>query len=568
MKQVRVALLPAALLVLASSGCGKEAGGEGRQVDRSDEARGDEAAAVAWFVDEAERRGLRFAHDNGHRERFYMPETASGGAGLFDMDGDGDLDAYLIQSGSIEDPDDRTGNRLFANDGTGRFTDVTEQSGLDDLGYGMGLACGDFDDDGDVDVYVTNLGENKLFANDGRGRFTDVTAQAGVGHPGWGSSAGFFDYDRDGDLDLFVVNYMNWTPRTEIPCTNQMGSADYCSPLNYDSPAMDVLYRNDGNGRFTDVTVEAGMNYGFGNGLGYVVGDFDGDDWLDVFVANDGLVDQLWVNQGDGRFVDKALLTGCAVDMEGGVPKAGMGVTAGDIDADGDLDLMVCNLVNESDSVYRNEGSYFTDVTAGVGLGSVSKGFTRFGQGWVEFDNDGWFDLYQSNGRVMQASPAYDTDPYAEPNLLFRGLPGGRFEEVRPRGGTDPALHTVSRAAAFGDVDGDGGVDVLVANSNGRNVSLLMNRVPDRGHWLSLDVRERSGRPAEGAVVIAEIDGRQQRRDVRAGYSYLACNDPRVHLGLGSASTLASVEIRWVDGETTRFGPFDANQVIRLDRPR
>jgi len=561
-------VVPALLVAALASGCS----GSGEATDgddasgRSEKSRG---VPAPWFQEEAEERGLVASHRTGHREIYYMPEIVSGGGGLVDMDGDGDLDVYLVQGGSLVDPAlRRPGNRLFENVGDGRFVDVSDGSGADDEGFGMGLACGDYDDDGDVDLYVTNVGRNTLLRNDGDGHFTDVTDRAGVGHPGFGSSAGFFDYDRDGDLDLFVVNYIRWAPEREIECFNRLGAHDYCSPLNYNAPAMDVLYRNEGDGRFVDVTAESGMNLGFGNGLGYVVADFDGNGWLDVFVANDALVDQLWLNQGDGTFVDRALIAGCAVDMEGGVPKAGMGVTSGDIDGDGDPDLMVCNLKDESDSVYRNDGSFFTDITARAGLATVSRRFTRFGMGWVDFDNDGQFDLYQADGRVKWAEKRYADDVYAEPNLLFRGLEDARFEEVTPRGGTDSPLYATSRAAAFGDVDDDGGTDVLVVNRDAP-VQLLHNVVPDRGNFIRFRVLE-GVRDAEGAVVEVEVGGRTLRRDVRSGYSYLACNDPRILVGLGRGDKVDAVRVRWVDGAVDEYGPLPGGttHVLRRRAPR
>lgn len=521
---------------------------------------------TAWFEEQARERGIDFTHRSGFAGQHLTPEATSGGAGLFDMDGDGDLDAYLVQSGSLVDvAQRRPGNQLFENVGDGRFRNVTEGSGADQEGYGMGVACGDYDDDGDVDLYVTNYGPNALLRNDGAGRFTDVTAEAGVGHEGWGTSAGFFDYDLDGDLDLYLVNYINWTVENELECFNQMGGVDYCGPKNYDSPEMDALFRNEGGGRFTDVTLSAGLGRRFGNGLGFVFGDFDSDGWPDIFVANDGLADQLWINQGNGRFEDNALLAGVAVDLEGGVPKAGMGVTTGDLDDDGDLDLMVCNLVNETDSIYRNEGTYFQDVTARSGVGTVSRHYTRFGMGWVDFDNDGLLDLYQANGRVRRADVTYSDDAFAEPNVLFRGVPGGRFEEVEPQGGTSPPLITTSRAAAFGDIDGDGGLDILVVNRDGP-AHLLYNLVAARGNWIRFSARERQGRDAEGAALYVKAGDRTLRRDVRAGYSYQACNDPRVHFGLGKLSGVDEVRVVWPDGEEERFGPFAAGQTHDLLR--
>jgi len=429
----------------------------------------------------------------------------------------------------------------------------------------MGVACSDYDNDGDVDLYVTNYGPNVLFRNDGGWNFTDVSEQAGVGHAAWGASAGWCDYDRDGDLDLYCTNYVNWSAATESDCYNQMGGADYCGPMAYSSPAMDVFYRNDGDGTFTDVTEVAGINTGFGPALGFVCGDFNGDGWPDMFVANDAVGDQLWINQRDGTFIDNALLAGCAVDLEGGVPKAGMGVTTGDTDDDGDLDLLVCNLFEESDSVYRNEGEYFTDVTARSGLGVVSRRFTRFGVGWVEFDNDGNYDLYQVNGRIHRAAEAFSEDLFAEPNLLFRGLSGARFEEVQPRGGTQTLLAFTSRGAAFGDFDDDGGMDILVSNRDAPP-QLLRNVVVDRGHWIRFRVLEEHGRDAEGARVQIALPTRTLTRFVRAGYSYLSSNDPRVHVGIGEESGVQEVTVTWIDGTTDRYGPFAGDRTITLDR--
>jgi hypothetical protein len=416
-----------------------------------------------------------------------------------------------------------------------------------------------------VDLYVTNIGPNVLLRNDGNGRFTDVTAEAGVGHDGFGTSAAFLDYDGDGDLDLVALNYLFWSHETERECFNYVGELDYCAPRAYKAPAPDVLYRNNGDGTFTDVTTEAGLGDAVGTGLGVAAGDFNGDALVDIFIANDGMKDRLWINHGDGRFEDRAVLTGCAVDHEG-IAKAGMGVATGDLDDDGDLDVMVCNLVRESDSLFRNEGGFFADVTAASGLAAVSRPFTRFGMGWVDFDNDGYLDLFQANGRVARQASSWDRDDlYAEPNLLFRGLPGGRFEEVEPRGGTRPTLVATSRAAAFGDVDNDGGMDVLVLNRDAE-AHLLHNVKADRGHWITFRVVDRD-RDALGATVTVELPDRVIRRDVRSAYSYCAANDPRVHVGLGVLTRVASVSVAWPDGTVERFPDVDrVDRVITLQR--
>jgi len=519
-------------------------------------------AAAPWFREEALERGLDFAHDSGARDgRYLMPEIMCGGAALVDVDADGDLDAYLVQAGDLAaDPAQRPGNRLYANDGAGRFSDVTAGSGADDRGYGMGVACGDVDGDGRTDLYVTNTGPNALLVNSPDGRFRDATAAAGVGDDGFGASAGFVDYDHDGDLDLLTLNYLHWSASGEIGCYNGLGAADYCSPQSYDAPARDVLYRNRGDGTFDDVTEEAGLGVAFGCGLGLAAADFNADGRVDLFVANDGTPDQLWVNQGDGTFVDDALFAGCAVDQDGRA-KAGMGVTVGDVDEDGDPDLLVCNLAGQTDSFFRNENGVFRDSTAIAGLGMTSRAFTRFGMAWVDFDQDGRLDLFQANGRVNRQARALADDPYAEPNLVLRGGEGLRFSEVAPRGGTSSELIATSRAAAFGDVDGDAAVDVLVVNRDAP-VHLLINVAPERGTGLLLRVVERGGADALGAHVSLSVGERSLAFDVRAAYSYQASNDPRIHVALGAETRASDLVVTWVDGTREAFGDVEASSGV------
>lgn len=522
-------------------------------------------ASAPWFEDVAVQRGLTFVYRSGHTDRHYLPEIMGGGAALLDMDNDGDLDVYLVQAGDLLDPaSHRPGNRLFRNRGDGSFEDVTNGSGAEVRGYGMGVTAGDYDNDGDTDLYVTNLGPNVLLRNDGGGRFTDVSTTARVADPRWSTSAAFVDYDADGDLDLYVANYIDWSPSVERDCYSLTGVPDYCAPRNYDAPIRDTLYRNEGGGVFTDISVQAGLGAAFGNGLGVAPGDFDGDGRLDIFVANDGMPNQLWLNRGQGRFEDVALIRGCAVDLDGKA-KAGMGVHATDVDDDGDLDLLVVNLDGESDSFYRNDGDYFSDETAAVGLRVTSRPFTRFGMALLDFDNDGYLDLYEANGRVGRQSELYSSDPFAEPNLLLRGTSAGRFEEVMLRGGTSAPLVATSRAAAFGDLDNDGGVDLVVVNRDAP-AHLLRNVVQGRGHWITVRVVDEHGRDAFGATVTLSAGGRRLRRDVTAAYSYLASNDPRVHVGLGSETRVADVKVRWVDGSVESFGELEADRRVILRR--
>jgi hypothetical protein len=561
---VRARALPLLALGVVSACGGEEAAPLERRGERP--ARGDEPAGAAWFEEVAASSGVDFTWRSGHDERPYFPEIMGGGAALLDMDADGDLDLYLVQGGSVlaaERGENRPGNALYRNRGDGTFEDVSAGSGAGDEGYGMGVAAGDFDEDGLVDLYVTNVGPNALLRNLGDGRFEDVTAAAGVGGDSWSTSAAFLDYDRDGDLDLFVVDYIFWSVADELTCSSKLQAADYCSPKSYDAPAPDVLYRNEGDGTFTDVSADIGLRTAFGNGLGVVVSDFDGDGFEDVFVANDGMKNQLWRNEAGARFRDVAVTMGCAVDQDGR-EKAGMGTHAVDVDDDGDEDLLVVNLSGEPDSFFRNDGNVFSDRTPVFGLASASRPYTRFGMGFQDFDQDGRVDLYQANGRVTRTPDHAGERPFDQPNVLFRGGEGGRFTEVLPRGGTREELSATSRAAAFGDLDGDGAVDVVVVNRDGP--AHVLRNVAAAGSWITFDVRERSGRPALGATLSLEVGDRTLTRTVRSAYSYCAANDPRVHVGLGDATEVTGIDVTWADGARETFGTFASGAVVELAR--
>ena len=518
-----------------------------------------------WFNDEATERGISFVHHSGYDGRPMMPEMVGSGAALVDVDGDLDLDLYLVQSGRVDRllPASNSANRLYLNRGNGQFDEVPQAFGADDRGYGMGVAAGDYDNDGDVDLYVTNLGANVLFQNDGAGHFNDVTATAGVGDPGWSTAANFVDLDADGDLDLFVVNYLNWTPAIEQDCYGSAFFVTYCGPTVYEVPAMDRLYRNNGDGTFTDVTAVAGIGMAFGNGLGTLSADFDGDGLLDMFVANDTLVNQLWMNHGGLRFAEECMLWSCAMDTAG-IEKAGMGVASGDVDDDGDIDLLVVNLERQTDSFFRNEGSYFFDATRQLGLGPTMR-HTRFGVVLADFDNDGRLDLYEANGKVALSEPV-EGDGYAEPNSLYRGfLRDGavRFDEVKPIGGTQLQLIHTSRGLAVGDVDDDGGLDLVVVNGDAAPY-LLMNKAP-RGNWVRFKVRD-GVRDAYGATVSATVGATRMSRDVQPAGSYLSASDPRVHFGLGKESMAKGVTVRWPSGEREAFGDFQQSGTHELKR--
>ena len=557
--QARRALRYLFALSLLCAGCGSST--EAPVAEEVVETVGD-----PWFRDVAAQRGISFTHLSGASDAVYFPEIMGGGAALFDLENDADLDLYLVQSGRIAGADsDQPGNRLFRNGGSGVFADVTAGSGADDRGYGMGVTTGDFDHDGLTDLYVTNVGPNLLLRNRGDATFEDVSSYANVAHNGWGTSCAFVDTDRDGDLDLYVANYIIWSPDAELQCRDSAGIPDYCSPNSYKAPAADVLYENRGDGRFLDISAKAGMRTAFGNGLGVVCDDFNNDGFVDIFVANDQLPNQLWRNQGDGTFRDVAVESGAAVDARGEA-KAGMGVTAADIDDDGDSDLLVVNLETQSDSFFRNEGAYFIDDTPQIGLGAITRKATRFGIGLYDFNNDGWLDLFEANGRVIrpQTEQAEHADPYAEADLLLAGGPSGRFEPFGPPGGTVASLIATSRAAAFGDLENDGGVDIVIVNRD-HQLWVLHNIAP-REHWITFRVEDVDGGIAHNARVTLSLGERTVTRSVRVASSYCAANDPRVHFGLGNQDEVQEVRVTWQDGHRESFGPFRSDQIVNLRR--
>ncbi|MCY4077257.1 MAG: CRTAC1 family protein [Acidobacteria bacterium] len=533
-----------------------------------------------WFVDRAGESGLDFVHVTGHAGEFHQPEIMGPGAGLLDYDNDGDLDVYLVQSGYLEgtgtpppaDAADLRG-RLYRNDlevapdgsRTLRFTDVTAESGIDARAYGMGVAAGDYDNDGCVDLYLTHYGPNQLYRNDCDGTFTDVSRASGTADPAWTVPASFVDVDRDGRLDLFVGNYLVYDPERRVTCASESGLPDYCPPERYRA-APDRLYRNRGDGTFADVTVDRGLAGAFGPALGVATADFDGDGWIDVFVANDQQENQLWLNRGGERFEDVGLMSGTALGASGAL-KADMGVDAGDFDNDGDEDLFMTDLTTQGSTFYVNDGSAsFEEQSARAGIRVVSLPYTGFGAGWFDYDNDGWLDLLAVNGLVTQNLDALGPDnpfPLQQPNQLLRNLGDGRFEDVTSRAGPALALSEVSRGAAFGDVDNDGDTDVVVANAEGP-VRLLVNEVGNERSWLGLRlVGDPSGGPrgerGGGRSGIRDMPGARVEivrggaptlwRRARADGSYASANDPRVLAGLGDdAAAPTLIRVTWPGG--------------------
>jgi enediyne biosynthesis protein E4 len=539
------------------------------------------------FRDVAADSGLKFVHDNGGRGSYFLPEIMGSGGALFDYDNDGDLDVYIVQGSPLDAPA-REGGRLFRNElstnsgkGELRFIDVTDEAGVGLKAVGMGAAVADYDNDGDLDLLVTAFGRNTLFRNNGDGTFADVTVTAGIERapapegsdssaPRWNTSAAFLDYDRDGHLDLFISAYVDFTIGGNKVCTDPVGARDYCSPKAY-RPVASRLFHNDGNGRFIDVSEAAGIARTYGAGLGVSAGDYDGDGWLDLFVANDATLNQLWINRRNGTFEDRGLLSGTAVNAAGN-PEGSMGIASDDYDNDGDEDLFVTNLIGESHALYVNDGrGNFEDARGPSGLATAVAAYTGFGTKWFDYDLDGRLDLFIANGAVniveaLRGQPF----PFHQIDQVFRQGDGGKFVEKTTAAGPAFKLSEVGRGAAFGDVDNDGDVDVLVTNNNGP-VRLLLNEVRAGGtnHWLTIRLEQPGNRWGFGARVGVERKGQPTLwRRVGTDGSYLSASDARVHFGLGSAANgrVEAVVVEWPDGQRERWTGVEADRAITLKR--
>jgi hypothetical protein len=534
-----------------------------------------------WFKDAAPSVGLDFVHRSGRTGEFYFPEISGAGVALVDYDNDGDLDVYAVQSGRLKPPGDANGrssaprvgpeaDRLYRNDLAGpgrglRFSDVTARSGIATRGYGQGIAVGDYDNDGFMDLYVTSFGPNQLLRNQGDGTFRDVTERARADDPRWSTSASFADLDRDGWLDLYVANYVDYVFPIHKPCNSRAGKRDYCGPLSFKALPHRLL-KNAANGSFQDVSARAGIGKSPGNGLGVVAADFDGDDWPDVYVANDQMENFLWLNQRNGTFREAGLETGVALSAAG-APQAGMGVDAGDFDNDGDLDLFLTHLTGQYSTLYVNEGrGQFSDRSLLAGVAGPSRIMTGWGTAWLDVDNDGWLDLMAVNGTVSAVEAlvmAGDPFPYHQPKQLFVNNRDGTFRDMSKEGGAALSVSDNSRGAAFGDVDNDGDTDVLISQVDGP-LRLLINQVGSRQHWLG--VRLVTGkRDALGAVAVLKRQGEPTlTRRARADGSYHSANDPRIVFGLGRSQRPGVLEVRWPDGRRERFRKLALDRYVTL----
>ena len=508
------------------------------------------------LVDITQAAGLDFEHYNGFSGEYYYVETFGSGAAFLDVDGDGWLDLYLVNGAPLsgERPDPIPTNRLYHNTGAGGFTDVTAASGAGHTGYGMGCAAADYDADGDVDLYVTNVGPNLLLRNEGDGRFADATAAVGGADARWGTSCGFLDYDLDGDLDLYATNYVEFDPQNNIVCA-EGGIRSYCEPKFYE-PVGDVLYRNE-DGQFRDVTLEMGIIHK-GRGLGVAFSDYDLDGDTDVYVANDGTMNFLYQNQGN-RFAEVGLYAGGRYN-EDGLAEAGMGVEFGDWDNDGLQDIFVTNFAQETNTLYGNDGQgQFYDITQRAGLAECSYKPLGFGTNFFDYDNDGDLDLFVANGHVMdKITQVHPDHAYPQPNQVLCNQRGTRFVDVSARLGPALAVAAVSRASATADYDNDGDLDLLVTNV-AAVPNLLRNDGGNRQHWLTIQL----GNTAQHARVAVTAGGQRQVKERQSGGSYLASSDPRLHFGLGEA-TEATVEIRWPDGALQTMEAVAADQILHI----
>jgi hypothetical protein len=514
--------------------------------------------------------GIDFKHHNGMIGEFHYPEIMGGGLCFFDADGDHNLDLYLVNGAALPgaELDLRPRNALYTNNGDGTFADTTETAGVGDEGYGQGCCAADYDADGDADLYVTNFGRNVFYENGGGGEFNDSTDTTRTGDDRWGQGCAFVDVDLDGDLDLYVQNYLEYDPARNKECYGVTGIRDYCSPRSYEGQA-DILYSNNGDGTFTDRTLETGLYDNSGKGMGILWFDPDSDGDPDLYVANDGMENFFFMNQGDGTYEENSLVAGVAFDASG-TAEASMGIDAGDFDGDGDLDIIVPCLSNESFTLYVNENDgSFNDGTILAGLAALTNRFTGFSPAFLDFDNDVALDLFFTTGRVT-ADPrvAYRADKsflaaFGSPEVLCRNDGHGVFHGA-PRAGPYFQEVTVGRGAAIGDYDNDGGIDIALLHLNGRAV-LLRNEMPDRGNWIGVSLEGNPpNREGYGAVVRCMAGGKAQVRLVRDGGGYLSKNDPRAHFGLGAAERVEWIEVLWPSGKIDRVDSPPLNRYIRV----
>ena len=538
------------------------------------------ASAEIQFVDATAAAGITFRHVDGRTGEKFLIETLGSGALFFDFDVDGALDLYIVNATHIPPPvSEKTlqihsplpQNILYRNNGDGTFTDITDRAGVGDTGYGVGCAAADVNNDGYPDIYVTNYGRNCLYYNNGDGTFTDVTQKSGVGDERWGTSCAFLDYDLDGYLDLYVVNYMKFSV-AENEWWETRGIRTYCSPTDQIAGSHfvsepDILYRNNGDGTFTDVTKTAGISHR-ALGLAVAVGDYDNNGYPDLHIANDMEADLFYHNNGDGTFTETADLTGTGYD-ENGFPGSGMGNAFGDYNNDGYLDLVVSNASGLPALLYQNENAaFFTDVSFVSGIGAVTLPYFKWAAEFLDYDNDGLLDLFVANGHLQENISRFSESTYPQTDLVFRNVHRQdgtyHFTDTSTEVGLAELPKKVSRAAAFGDYDNDGDIDIFLNNSN-QHATLLRNEGGNSNHWLTIQpIGTQSNTSGIGTKIVVKAGNLSLTKEVRSGASYLSQSDLRVHFGLGKNSVVESLEIHWQSGLTERFSNVKSDQILRI----
>jgi enediyne biosynthesis protein E4 len=549
--------------------------------------------APARFVDVTRSSGIRFLHHNSATPNKYLIETMGGGVALLDYDNDGWLDVFFTNGARIKDgqrdgePLDKSSpeywDRLFRNNRDGTFTDVTEKAGVRGRGYGMGVAVADYDNDGDEDLLVTGYNGGSLYRNNGGGTFTDITAKAGIniqgqsGHPdqlgqlGWMTSAGFFDYDNDGRLDMFICRYLQWDFAVgSVFCgDNRPGGRGYCHPDKF-KPVSNLLFKNNGDGTFTDVSEASGVGASAGKALGVAFNDYNNDGWVDIFVANDSHPQFLFKNNGDGTFAETGLVAGVGYS-EDGKTFAGMGADFADIDDDGWADIVATALPYEYYAFFKNRGrnkgkSGFQYLSLDSGLGEITRLYGGWGMRIFDYDNDGAKDIFFANSHVMDNIARTQPHLSYEQRLLLVTFDGSRFTNVSPTSGEVFTSPSASRGAAFGDLDNDGDIDIVVASCNGP-ARLLRNDGGNANHWIAVELRGvRASRDGVGAkIILTRQSGRRQYGIVSTAGSYLSANDRRVYFGLGNDSAIRQIRIEWPGGAVQEIVAPKSDQILRVE---
>jgi hypothetical protein len=524
------------------------------------------AGGTIQLIDVTQQTGIDFKHTDGSSGRYYVVETVSAGLALFDYDNDGDVDIYFLNGAPLRGSkfDKPPTNAMYRNDGNWKFTDVTQTTSLGDIGYGLGVAVADYDNDGDQDVYLNNYGPNVLYRNNGDGTFTDVTAAAGVAN-GYqvGAGTNFLDMDKDGDLDLFVGNYLDFSYEGHTTKTTR-GVPVYANPRFY-KPVPDNLFRNNGDGTFTDVTKASGITQHAGWAMGTVCCDFDNDGDTDIFIANDVAENFLFVNDGTGRFEELALLSGTAYDLSGS-SQGSMGVDCGDYDNDGQMDFYMTSFQTQLTSLYRNIGNgLFAEMSLATGAAVGTHPNVTWGNSLVDFDNDGDRDIFIACGHLQDRIEQFDdTSTYFEKNILLMNTGDGKFVDVSKQSGDGMLVELSSRGAGFDDLDNDGDIDVVILNSR-REPTILRNDSPGQGHWIQVRIQGRkTNRDGVGARVKLQAGDLTLVDEVHSGRGYQSHYGTRLHFGLGARNKVDRIEVRWIGGGFDVFRDVAVNQYITL----